>query len=69
MAGTAQITDFNTTDIEGKGVLARIYAGLLLAFEARAIYRVEQEAGHLISETQLNAMKADYMKRRAAALG
>lgn len=37
MASTAHITDFQTTGVEGKGVLARIAAGLMLAFEARAI--------------------------------
>jgi hypothetical protein len=66
MASTAHITDFQTTGVEGKGVLARIAAGLMLAFEARAIYRVQQEAGHLLTEQQIAAMKADFARRKAA---
>ena len=66
MATTAPITGFETTASEGKGVLTRIAAGLMLAFEARAIYRLEQEASHLLSEESLRNMKAEYNKRRAA---
>jgi hypothetical protein len=69
MASTAHITDFQATGVEGKGFLARIAAGLMLAFEARAIYRVEQEAGHLLSEDQIKRMKADFARRRAAIQG
>lgn len=69
MASTAQITDFQSTGVEGKGLLARIAAGLMLAFEARAIYRVEQEAGHLLTEQQIAAMKADFARRRSALNG
>jgi DNA-binding transcriptional MocR family regulator len=43
-----------------------LQTGLTLAFEARAIYRLEQEAGHLMSEEHLRSMKAEYNKRRAA---
>lgn len=67
MASTAHISDFQSA--EGKGLLARIGAGLMLAFEARAIYRVEQEAGHLLSEGQIARMKADFERRRAAVQG
>ena len=56
---------FPTTSVEGKSTLSRIYQGLLLAFEARAIYRVQQEAGHLLTPKQLEAMQQDYLKRRA----
>lgn len=69
MASTAHIADFEATGVEGKGVLARIAAGLMLAFEARAIYRVEQEDGHLLTAEQINHMKADFARRRAAING
>jgi len=69
MASTAQITDFQSTSNEGKSLLARIGAGLMLAFEARAIYRVQQEAGHLLTEQQINRMKADFERRRNALHG
>jgi hypothetical protein len=65
MASTAQLTDFQSTSTEGKSLLARIGAGLMLAFEARAIYRVQQEAGHLLTEEQISRMKADFERRRA----
>ncbi len=65
MASTAQLTDFQSTSTEGKSLLARIGAGLMLAFEARAIYRVQQEAGHLLTEEQIRRMKADFERRRA----
>jgi hypothetical protein len=66
MATTAPVTGFDTTAREGKGLWARIADGLTLAFEARAIYRLEQEAGHLMTEEHLRSMKAEYNKRRAA---
>ncbi len=66
MASTAQITDFHSGSTEGRSLLSRIGAGLMLAFEARAIYRVQQEAGHLLTEAQLNRMKADFERRRMA---
>ncbi|MDX1718078.1 MAG: hypothetical protein R3287_14305 [Anderseniella sp.] len=66
MATTAPITGFESSASEGKSVLARIAQGLMLAFEARAIYRLEQEAGHLLSEENLRNMKSEYNKRRAA---
>ncbi|MEE4236509.1 MAG: hypothetical protein V2I51_07270 [Anderseniella sp.] len=65
MASTAQLTDFQSTSTEGKSLLARIGAGLMLAFEARAIYRVQQEAGHLLTAEQISRMKADFERRRA----
>jgi hypothetical protein len=37
----------------------------MLAFEARAIYRVQQEAGHLLTAKQISRMKADFERRRA----
>lgn len=66
MATTAPITGFQTTAQQGKGLFTRIAEGMMLAFEARAIYRLEQEAGHLLSEQHLRNMKAEYHKRRAA---
>ena len=66
MATTTQFGQFPTASLEGRSTLWRIYQGLLLAFEARAIYRVQQEAGHLLTAKQLAAMQQDYLKRRAA---
>ncbi len=69
MATTTHFAPFPTATVEGKSTLSRIYQGLLLAFEARAIYRVQQEAGHLLTEKQLETMKQDYLKRRTAFEG
>jgi hypothetical protein len=67
MATTAPITGFDTTATRRQGRSGpALLHGLMLAFEARAIYRLEQEAGHLLSEESLRSMKAEYNKRRAA---
>ena len=67
MARTAHISGFQSSETECKSLLARIGSALMMAFEARAIYRVQQEAGHLLSEKQLASMKAEFEKRHAAA--
>lgn len=71
MAATAHLNQFHSADrvVESKqGFFARLMTRVLLNSEARAIHRLEVEAGHLLGSDHLRQIKADFAVRKAQAL-
>ena len=71
MAVTAQINQFHSADRtgeNGRGFFTRLMTRIALISEARAIYRLETEAAHLLGSDQLRQIKADFAARKAQAL-
>lgn len=69
MATTAQITDFETSGHKEGGFFVHLGKKFMLAAEARAILRIEQEAGHMLTEEQVERMKRDFAQRCQRLLG
>ncbi len=69
MAVTAQFHEFHSsvdTD-NSRGFFARLMTRICLVSEARAIHRLEMEAGHLLSADHLLQIKTDFAARKAKA--
>ena len=69
MAVTAQFNQYQST-ISGKhsgGLVSRLMTRMLLNCEARAIHRLEVEAGHLLGADELRHIKAEFAARKARA--
>ena len=69
MAVTAQFSEFHTstTSKNSRDFLTRLVTRIFLNCEARAIHRLEIEAGHLLDADQLRQIKAEFAARKARA--
>ena len=67
MAVTAQFNEFHTSTINknSRNFFTRLVTRIFLNCEARAIHRLEIEAGHLLSTDQLRQIKAEFAARKA----
>jgi hypothetical protein len=70
MATTAQLNQFPSTadaGVTGQGFLSRLLHRVMIAGEARAIYRLERDYSHMLGDDHIKQIKADFAVRKASA--